>query len=409
MLAVGRSLKGTPRQGLLANLRQARRRPEVERVLDALGPLSNVKEFSMAISAWGRARQPQRSLALLDEMRTRGVQPDVISFNAAISACGAAGRWEHALSLLEEMPSRGVEPDAYSFNAAISACGAGKQWERALSLLLEMRTRGVEPDAYSFNAAISACEKAKQWERALSLLDDMRTRGVEPNVISFNAAISACGAGGQWERALSLLEEMRTRGVEPSVYSFSAAISACGAGGQWERALELLEEVQVRGVAPNVISFNAAISACEQRGEAATASIVYSEAVALKLLPRMHNGKIDLHALSAPVARVAVAWSLECLARGEIPLPDNELVIVTGKGRHSEGNVAVIKPQIEAMLSSAEFAGLDAIEDARNTGVLVVRGPNLRAWVAARSRDWAFWWVAWGFARGLKALFSSGR
>ena len=222
-------------------------------------------------------------------------------------------------------------------------------------------------------------------------------------------AITAWGRAREPQRALALLEEMKSRSVEPEVISFSAAISACGAGGQWERALELLEEMRMRGVEPDAISFSAAISACEQRGEAATANIVYSEAVALKLLPRMHNGKIDLHALSAPVARVAVAWSLECLARGEIPLPDNELVIVTGKGRHSEGNVAVIKPQIEAMLSSAEFAGLDAIEDARNTGVLVVRGPNLRAWVAARSRDWAFWWVAWGFARGLKALFSSGR
>ena len=100
MLAVCQSLNGTPRQGLLTNLRQARRRPEVERVLDALGPLSNVKEFSMAISACGRARKPQRSLALLEEMRTRGVEPDVISFNAAISACEKGGQWELALWML---------------------------------------------------------------------------------------------------------------------------------------------------------------------------------------------------------------------------------------------------------------------------------------------------------------------
>ena len=111
MLAVGRSLKGTTRQGLLTNLRQARRRPEVERALDALGPLSNVKEFSMAISAWGRARQPQRSLSLLDEMRAAGVAPDVFSVRAAISACEKGGQWERALSLLDEMRERGVTPN----------------------------------------------------------------------------------------------------------------------------------------------------------------------------------------------------------------------------------------------------------------------------------------------------------
>ena len=98
----------------------------------------------------------------------------------------------------------------------------------------------------------------------------------------------------------------------------------------------------------------------------------------------MNNGKIDLHDLSAPVARVAVAWSLDCLARRETPLPDSGLKIITGKGKHSEDNVAVIKPQMKTMLASADFAGLGAIEDARNAGMLVVRAESLRAWIAAR-------------------------
>ena len=84
-------------------------------------------------------------------------------------------------------------------------------------------------------------------------------------------------------------------------------------------------------------------------------------------------------------------------------------MIVTGQGKHSEGNVAVVKPQMEAMLSSAEFAGLGAVEDTRNAGVLVVRAESLREWVAARSHDWAFWWVARGFARCLNVVFSRGK
>ena len=162
------------------------------------------------------------------------------------------------------------------------------------------------------------------------------------------------------------------------------AISAWGRARQPHRALAVLEEMQSRGVEPNVISFNAAISACEQCDEMTKAKILYAEAVALNFLPRMNSGKIDLHNLSAPVARVAVAWSLDCLARGETPLPDSGLKIITGKGKHSEDNLAVLKPQMEMMLASVEFAGLGAIEDAQNTGRFVVRGESLRAWVAAR-------------------------
>ena len=173
----------------------------------------------------------------------------------------------------------------------------------------------------------------------------------------------------------------------PDVISFSAAISACEKGGQWERALSLLEDIKSRGVEPDVISFSAAISACEQCDEMAKAKLLYAEALALNFLPRMNNGEIDLHELSAPVARVAVAWSLDCLARRETPLPDSGLKIITGKGKHSinsKGNVAVLKPELEAMFASEEFAGLGATEDERNAGRLVIGAERLRTWIAAR-------------------------
>ena len=234
------------------------------------------------------------------------------------------------------------------------------------------------------NMAISAWGRAREPERALALLEGMRARGFEPTVVSFSAAISACARARQSARALALLDEMQTSGVEPDVICFNAAISACEKGGQWERAVSLLEEMQLRGVESNVISFNAAISACEQCDEMINAKLLYAEAVTLNFLPRMNAGEIDLHNLFAPVARVAVAWLLDCLARGETPLPDSGLKIITGKGKHSEDNVAVLKPQMEMMLASVEFAGLGAIEDAQNTGRFVVRGESLRAWVAAR-------------------------
>ena len=69
------------------------------------------------------------------------------------------GKWERALSLRDEMRERGVTPNVISFNAAISACEKGGKWERALSLLDAMRERGVTPNVISFSAAISACEK----------------------------------------------------------------------------------------------------------------------------------------------------------------------------------------------------------------------------------------------------------
>ena len=81
----------------------------------------------------------------------------------------------------------------------------------------------------------------------------------------------------------------------------------------------------------------------------------------------------------------AVASSLEHLARGEVALPDDDLMIVTGQGKHSETD-AVIKPQIEEMLAAPEFAMLSLTQYAKNPGRLLVPAENLREWVAMRRR-----------------------
>ena len=49
-----------------------------------------------------------------------------------------------ALELLEEMRQKGLEPDVITSSAAISACEKTKQSQRALELLEEMRQEGRE-------------------------------------------------------------------------------------------------------------------------------------------------------------------------------------------------------------------------------------------------------------------------
>ena len=206
--AYARPRAGDSRGALLQQFRNTRRRSDVQQILERI-ELHSVIEHNFAISAWGRVREWERAVALLGEMRQKGLVPDVFSFTSAISACEKSSQWERALELLSEMRGRGVEPNVVTYSAAISACEKGSQWERALELLSEMRQRGLEPNVITYSAAISACEKGSQWERALELLNEMQERGLEPNVITYSASISACEKGAQWARALELLNEMR--------------------------------------------------------------------------------------------------------------------------------------------------------------------------------------------------------
>ena len=60
----------------------------------------------------GKAGAWERALALLDQMRAAGVQPDVVTYSSLIAACQACGgRWQAALALLDQMQAEGAHPD----------------------------------------------------------------------------------------------------------------------------------------------------------------------------------------------------------------------------------------------------------------------------------------------------------
>ena len=83
----------SPRTLLFDELKSARASQDIGKILSQLDGLNNVKEYNIAINAWGRVRAWQRALELLDEMRSHGITPDIISFtvSVAISACGKSG------------------------------------------------------------------------------------------------------------------------------------------------------------------------------------------------------------------------------------------------------------------------------------------------------------------------------
>jgi pentatricopeptide repeat protein len=54
---------------------------------------------------------------------------------------------EKALEVFQEIRQRGVEPNVITYNALISACKKGKKAEKVLEVFQEQRQRGLEPDA----------------------------------------------------------------------------------------------------------------------------------------------------------------------------------------------------------------------------------------------------------------------
>jgi len=273
----------------------------------------------------------------------------------------------------------------------ISACEKGGQWQKAFELFDELQRRGLEPEIITYNAMISNCEKGGQWEKALELFDELQQRGLKPDVITYNALISACenDGGGQWEQAFELFGDLKRRGLEPTVITYNAMISACEKGGQWDKALELFEELQQRGLEPTLVTYDAMISASETTGHLKEACLMFLEAYERQYYPQLlTRGLLDLHDLSAAVARTAVRAALEDLLRS----PDERKIhllpsrrdfgIITGRGNRSVDGEPIVRQAILALLRE-EYAQLHCVEAPENPGRLVLSGRSLRDWTKA--------------------------
>jgi hypothetical protein len=99
------------------------------------------------ITKLGRARFPAEACAVLQKMRCRAGEPNVISYSGAIDAQQRSERWSCALELLTELGWRGLEPDTISFGcAACGTRGSGGRWRGTLHCLGEALMRSIKPD-----------------------------------------------------------------------------------------------------------------------------------------------------------------------------------------------------------------------------------------------------------------------
>ncbi|CAM9710806.1 unnamed protein product, partial [Ectocarpus sp. 8 AP-2014] len=221
---------------LAARIKELAKARDFEGMLEALeeGP-KNAIVCTVAITCLGQAGKWREAVEVLDGMGKGGDgsdRPDAFAYAATINACGKAGRPVEAVALLTEMPTRRVKPDVVCFGSAIFALGevAGTQnrstWgrkganegggssggggdmpmaaavadpkptrahEKALELIQEMRREGPRDDAWCYASAITACARANDPRSAMRLLADMREDGVPPNDVVLNAAVDACG------------------------------------------------------------------------------------------------------------------------------------------------------------------------------------------------------------------------
>ncbi|KAL4419865.1 hypothetical protein ABPG75_006963 [Micractinium tetrahymenae] len=252
-------------------------------LIRALGPqhelaaLLDEFTFTSMISNCVGQQDLQRALALMEEMRGRGIERNVHTFSALMNVCIKCGQYKLALDVYRDMRAAGCPPNVVTCNTLIDVYGKSGQWEEALDVLGQMKRQGIQPVTRTYNTLMIACNTSNQWQEALRVHDELLASGQPPNTTTFNALISAHSKGGDLAKVLQIFKEMVQRGCERSVITYSSLISACEKAGEWKLALQLFEEMKAEGCMPNVISYNSLITACAQGAQWEKAEEVFEQ------------------------------------------------------------------------------------------------------------------------------------
>ncbi|CAE7211701.1 Ctse [Symbiodinium sp. CCMP2592] len=192
---------------------------------------------SVLIVACAERGDWQLAISSLRTMRLDGLEPDDVSHNCVVQVAGRAGLWEVAETVLEGSTKR----TSRSLQAAVGLYD-GERWAVALTCLNAARLEGVRPGLGCHNAAIASSRSC--WTLPLHLLARLPQAEVKPDLVSCNSAItdatSARQAASAWRAALRLLLHAIDLGLQLRQLSFCASISVCGKAGFWKQAVGLL-------------------------------------------------------------------------------------------------------------------------------------------------------------------------
>ena len=208
----------------------------------------------------------RRALALLGEMRLRGMAPDVRTYASAIELSARALMPGEALRLLTTMRREdGLEPNVFCYLAAASACaraagigGAGSPhaalhataavrllWSSEAALARESRDDEDTREARAAPAAAGGGGGGRRRARAPPGGDD----GDTPRGRTHRTAMTALRDAGAPAALLhaSLAAQMR-RGVRPSERSIELVLSALVSAREWRLARSALGRLAESGV-----------------------------------------------------------------------------------------------------------------------------------------------------------------
>ena len=217
---------------------------------------------------------------------------DRILYNCYAAVNLACGKFDKALALLKEMKSKGVEPDAVTYNTLISGIGKNqKNTHKAAKmtdeLLADMKESGIEMDVFTYVALIRTALKMKRLDQAVKLLEELLKQNFTMSSTKVSHLIddsrkTKLGTKGKsvvnmcWRTLDSVIGQGQfTR--RDKVEVFESFLQLLVSVGQWRSVFGLLDHLHDADLKPSTRMINAILTGIADGREVGSEAVVMSE------------------------------------------------------------------------------------------------------------------------------------
>merc|ERR1719197_971360 len=218
-----------------------------------------------------------RALELFERMKTVE-HLDVISYNTMLKLLMKQGSWAKIEVVLEEMRGRGLKPNVVTYNSLINAFISSGDMASAWRYLEDMEAYGVAMDAYTCSIMMKGLKHSSRKEdmdRILALMDKAK---VVPDEVLMNTLLDACVRLRDPRRLNNALNQFKASGVVPSMHANAVLIKAYGHAHRLDQAWKVWRELMhERKTSPNEEVYCAMIDACVHSDDLEAATRLFIE------------------------------------------------------------------------------------------------------------------------------------
>lgn len=265
--------------------------------------------YTIMIRMTGKSGKPDESLALFQEMITKGYPLNLIAYNTVIEALSRNKMVEKAIFVFLKMVENNCRPNEFTYSVILNALVAeGKlgRLDEVVELSKEYLTKSIYAylvrtlsklghaseahrlfcNMWSFyekgdrEASMSMLERlcsAGKTTEAMDLLSKIHEKGITPDTIMYNTVFSVLGRLKQISHLHELYEKMKRDGPPPDIFTYNILIASFGRAGKVDEAVKLFEELENSDCRPDIISYNSLINCLGKNGDLDEAHMRFKE------------------------------------------------------------------------------------------------------------------------------------